>query len=136
MARGDKNYDQVVRKHNKGKTKSKARIKAVHTMVENLIQGDAEAAAEDLKVAVQLISREIILGEASDNETSNDAAENDSDLDDDDVRKTDDDLESKMDNDDDDDSEDDDDAVSNSKEATDEDADKKKKRHEDMDAVD
>lgn len=129
MARGDKNYDKVVRTQNKG-GKSKARIKAVHNMVENIIQGDMDAAAEDLKLATQLISREILLGEESNPDHT--------DGDEDDVTSVSDDLESEMDNDDDDDDDDadDDDVSDNSKKATEEDADKKKKRHEDMDAVD
>ena len=66
MARGDKNYDKVVRKHNKGKTKSKARIAAVHNMVESMIQGNTAAAGDAFKTYMQIASREILLGEGDD----------------------------------------------------------------------
>ena len=82
MARGDKNYNKVVRKHNKG-GKASARKKAVHNMVENIIQGDMDAASDDLRTAVQLISREIILGEAADEKKDEVKDKDDDDIDDD-----------------------------------------------------
>jgi hypothetical protein len=62
MARGDKNYDKVVRKVNKGE-KSDKKINAVHKMVEALISGDSDAAAEHLHTYLQEKTRDLILGE-------------------------------------------------------------------------
>ena len=91
MARGNKKMDKGVRKIKTHKRK------AVHKMVEALIRGDSEAAAEELKAYMQLATRELVLGEAKDEEMSDDAEEMDDEDDD-----------SEDDDEDDDDSEDDD----------------------------
>jgi len=61
MARGDKNYDKVVRKE-KGKSADKKK-KAIHKMVEALIADESEEAASALHDYLQMKSREIVLGE-------------------------------------------------------------------------
>ena len=78
MARGDKNYDKVVRKHNKGKTKAKARIAAIHNMVESMIQGDQESATDAFNLHMQLTSRDILNeGDHEMNDDDNDEDVND-----------------------------------------------------------
>ena len=81
MARGD-NLDKTVRK-----IKSKKRS-AVHKMVEALIRGDSEVAAEELRSYLQLQTRDLILGEAD--EDSEDKDEDSEDKDDDSEDKDDD----------------------------------------------
>lgn len=64
MARGDKNYDKTVRKV-KGQ-KSEKKIAAIHKMVEALIAGDVEAAAEASHIASVIVMQRNILGEKAD----------------------------------------------------------------------
>ena len=67
MARGDKNYTEVVRKVNSGQS-ANAKIAAIHAMVEALIQEDNDEAVEQLRNYLQLKSRQILLGEEDDDE--------------------------------------------------------------------
>ena len=74
MARGDKNYTEVVRKVNSGQS-ANAKIAAIHAMVEALIQEDNDEAVEQLRNYLQLKSRQILLGE--DDVTFNPASQRD-----------------------------------------------------------
>jgi hypothetical protein len=56
-------------------SKKKARIAAVHTMVEAMIQGDQETASSAFKTYMQVASREILLGEGSDEDEDEDETE-------------------------------------------------------------
>ena len=112
MARGDKNYRDVVTKVNKG-AKSKKKIAAVHKMVEAMINGDTDEAANELSDYIRMSSREILLGEAADEEDEDDdtemtADDDDSDDDSDDADESDDDEDDDSDDDDDSDESDDD----------------------------
>lgn len=91
MARGDKNYNKIVRTQ-KGK-KPESKRKAIHNMVEALIAGDSDIAADHLHRYLQLKTRELILGERfnpdmerySDREEDLDPEANDIDIDDEDL---------------------------------------------------
>lgn len=78
MARGDKNYDKVVRTVNKGQSSEK-KINAIQKMVEALIAGDSETAAEELRSYLQIKTRELILGEEAEVEEELDEAKKDDD---------------------------------------------------------
>lgn len=80
MARGDKNYDKVVRKQ--GGKSADSKKKAIHKMVEALIAGDSDVAAEELHKYLQIKTREIIVGEAKHDKNDEDEKE-DKDSDDD-----------------------------------------------------
>ena len=122
MARGSKDYDKVVRKVNKG-AKSKAKINSIQKMVEAMINGDVESAEEELSEYIRMTSREILLGEAADEDESEDDSEgkmtDDKDEDDD----SDDDSDDEDDDSDEDDSEDDDSDDSDEDDSDDEDDD-------------
>lgn len=74
MARGDKNYDKTVRKVNKGQ-KSEKKIAAIQKMVEALIAGDIETAAEASHVASVIVMQRNILGEKAEDESSEEEKE-------------------------------------------------------------
>jgi len=80
MAKGDKNYDKVVRGVNKGQ-KAEKKKKAIHKMIESLITGDSESAAEQLHAYLQLKTRELILGEAEDEKEKDEDEKEESDED-------------------------------------------------------
>ena len=114
MARGSKDYDKVVRKVNKG-AKSKAKINSIQKMVEALINGDVDAAEEELSEYIRMTSREILLGEAADEDDSDDSEgkmtdDKEDDDSDDDEDEDSDDSDDEDDSDEDDDSDDEDDS--------------------------
>lgn len=86
MARGDKNYDKVVRSVNKGQSSEK-KIGAIHKMVEALIAGDSKAAAEEFRTYLQIQTRELILGEEAEEELEEAKKDDDDDDDDGDKKK-------------------------------------------------
>ena len=110
MARGDKNYDSVVRKVNSGQS-SGSKISAIHKMVEALIQEDNDEAIAALQQYLQLKSRSILLGEEDDKEEK-DMKSDDSDTSDEDVDSDSDDSDSDVDSDSDDSDSDDSDSES------------------------
>ena len=61
----------------------------VHKMVEAIISGDSDQAAEELRTYLQLSTRDMILGEAKDDSDEDDSDEDDSDEDDSDEDESD-----------------------------------------------
>jgi len=134
MARGDK-LGKSVRKVN---DKKRA---AVHKMVEAIIRGDSDSAAEELRSYLQLATRDLILGEAKDSEEADvceecgketcecDKDDKDSDDDDSDKDSDDDDSDSDdKDSDDDSDKDSDDDSDDDELDVEEEEKSKKKKK--------
>ena len=84
---GKKNADKVVRKVNKGQSSDK-KIAAIHKMVESLISGKSDDAADHLHDYLQMKSRDLIIGESKDEDDDDDkemvAKSQDDDDDDDD----------------------------------------------------
>lgn len=101
---GKKNADKVVRKVNKG-NKAEQKIKAIHNMVESLIKGESDDAAEHLHDYLQMKTREIVLGESDEEKEM--VADEQADDEDDDEDMDDEDADEEGDDEDDDEESDD-----------------------------
>lgn len=100
MARGDKMGKKV------RKVASKKRS-AVHKMVEALIRGDSETAADELRTYLQMQTRDLVLGETKDEDMDDESEDKDDDSDEDEDSDEDSDEDDSEDEDSDEDSDED-----------------------------